>query len=142
MFFTIIAAPCTVRRVQVGKSSLMNALVGRKVTSVSRTPGHTKHFQTYFIDVMPTLIPSLPELAREPPPSVLAILRRGGVAAAAFSQRADRSQTPAKASAPPGILLVDSPGLVFPLACRDANQGTVCCHGLVLPLLNAPLYPT
>ncbi|XP_054276390.1 guanine nucleotide-binding protein-like 1 [Macrosteles quadrilineatus] len=30
----------------VGKSSLMNALMGKKVVSVSRTPGHTKHFQT------------------------------------------------------------------------------------------------
>ncbi|KAG7196906.1 hypothetical protein KM043_000180 [Ampulex compressa] len=33
----------------VGKSSLMNALMGKKVVSVSRTPGHTKHFQTIFI---------------------------------------------------------------------------------------------
>ncbi|XP_006275314.1 guanine nucleotide-binding protein-like 1 [Alligator mississippiensis] len=33
----------------VGKSSLMNGLVGRKVVSVSRTPGHTKYFQTYFL---------------------------------------------------------------------------------------------
>ncbi|XP_059621233.1 guanine nucleotide-binding protein-like 1 [Phlebotomus argentipes] len=33
----------------VGKSSLMNALMGQKVVSVSRTPGHTKHFQTIFL---------------------------------------------------------------------------------------------
>ncbi|KOC59955.1 Guanine nucleotide-binding protein-like 1 [Habropoda laboriosa] len=33
----------------VGKSSLMNALMGKKVVSVSRTPGHTKHFQTIFL---------------------------------------------------------------------------------------------
>lgn len=33
----------------VGKSSFMNALYGRKVVSVSRTPGHTKHFQTIFL---------------------------------------------------------------------------------------------
>ncbi|XP_075769564.1 guanine nucleotide-binding protein-like 1 [Pelodiscus sinensis] len=33
----------------VGKSSLMNGLVGHKVVSVSRTPGHTKYFQTYFL---------------------------------------------------------------------------------------------
>lgn len=33
----------------VGKSSLLNAIVGKKVVSVSRTPGHTKHFQTIFI---------------------------------------------------------------------------------------------
>ncbi|XP_029649152.1 guanine nucleotide-binding protein-like 1 [Octopus sinensis] len=33
----------------VGKSSLMNGLVGKKVVSVSRTPGHTKHFQTIFL---------------------------------------------------------------------------------------------
>lgn len=30
----------------VGKSSLLNSIVGHKVVSVSRTPGHTKHFQT------------------------------------------------------------------------------------------------
>lgn len=33
----------------VGKSSLLNALYGKKVVSVSRTPGHTKHFQTIFL---------------------------------------------------------------------------------------------
>merc|ERR1712051_197508 len=33
----------------VGKSSLINSLVGRRVVSVSKTPGHTKHFQTIFI---------------------------------------------------------------------------------------------
>ncbi|KAK0093821.1 hypothetical protein PV326_012553 [Microctonus aethiopoides] len=33
----------------VGKSSFMNAVMGKKVVSVSRTPGHTKHFQTIFL---------------------------------------------------------------------------------------------
>ncbi|KAJ8039385.1 Guanine nucleotide-binding protein-like 1 [Holothuria leucospilota] len=33
----------------VGKSSLINGLCGRKVVSASRTPGHTKHFQTIFL---------------------------------------------------------------------------------------------
>ncbi|ERL88208.1 guanine nucleotide-binding protein-like 1 isoform X1 [Dendroctonus ponderosae] len=33
----------------VGKSSLINAIMGKKVVSVSRTPGHTKHFQTIHI---------------------------------------------------------------------------------------------
>ncbi|XP_044758099.1 guanine nucleotide-binding protein-like 1 [Coccinella septempunctata] len=33
----------------VGKSSLMNALKGKKIVSVSRTPGHTKYFQTIFL---------------------------------------------------------------------------------------------
>ncbi|OWF39484.1 guanine nucleotide-binding protein-like 1 [Mizuhopecten yessoensis] len=33
----------------VGKSSLLNGLIGKKVVSVSRTPGHTKHFQTIFL---------------------------------------------------------------------------------------------
>uniref|UniRef100_UPI00358F01C5 guanine nucleotide-binding protein-like 1 n=1 Tax=Myxine glutinosa TaxID=7769 RepID=UPI00358F01C5 len=37
----------------VGKSSLINGLVGKKVVSISRTPGHTKYFQTYFLT--PTL---------------------------------------------------------------------------------------
>lgn len=33
----------------VGKSSIINSLKGRKVVSVSKTPGHTKHFQTIFL---------------------------------------------------------------------------------------------
>lgn len=33
-----------------GKSSLINAIVGRKVVSASKTPGHTKHFQTIHLD--------------------------------------------------------------------------------------------
>ena len=33
----------------VGKSSVINSLVGRKVVSVSRTPGRTKYFQTYYL---------------------------------------------------------------------------------------------
>lgn len=33
----------------MGKSSVLNSLVGRKVVSVSRTPGHTKYFQTYYL---------------------------------------------------------------------------------------------
>ena len=33
-----------------GKSSLLNALCGKKVVSVSKTPGHTKHFQTIFLN--------------------------------------------------------------------------------------------
>uniref|UniRef100_A0A8C4QGK9 Guanine nucleotide-binding protein-like 1 n=1 Tax=Eptatretus burgeri TaxID=7764 RepID=A0A8C4QGK9_EPTBU len=37
----------------VGKSSIINGLVGKKVVSISRTPGHTKYFQTYFLT--PTL---------------------------------------------------------------------------------------
>ncbi|KAI9096180.1 P-loop containing nucleoside triphosphate hydrolase protein [Phlyctochytrium arcticum] len=33
----------------VGKSSLINSVMGRKVVSTSRTPGHTKHFQTILL---------------------------------------------------------------------------------------------
>jgi ribosome biogenesis GTPase A len=33
-----------------GKSSIINALVGRKVVSVSKTPGHTKHLQTIVLN--------------------------------------------------------------------------------------------
>ncbi|XP_040583227.1 guanine nucleotide-binding protein-like 1 [Lepeophtheirus salmonis] len=51
-----------------GKSSLINSLLGKKAVSVSRTPGHTKHFQTMFISdsvklcdcpglVFPSLVP-------------------------------------------------------------------------------------
>ncbi|XP_048361452.1 large subunit GTPase 1 homolog [Sphaerodactylus townsendi] len=34
----------------VGKSSTINALLGRKKVSVSATPGHTKHFQTLYVE--------------------------------------------------------------------------------------------
>ncbi|XP_065829566.1 guanine nucleotide-binding protein-like 1 [Oscarella lobularis] len=33
----------------VGKSSVINGLIGKKVVSCSRTPGHTKHFQTIYL---------------------------------------------------------------------------------------------
>lgn len=33
-----------------GKSSVINALAGRKLVSVSKTPGHTKHLQTLFLN--------------------------------------------------------------------------------------------
>ncbi|SPQ99852.1 unnamed protein product (mitochondrion) [Plasmodiophora brassicae] len=33
-----------------GKSSMVNALIGKHVVSTSRTPGHTKHFQTMILD--------------------------------------------------------------------------------------------
>lgn len=39
----------TIGHPNVGKSSLINSLLGRKLVSVSRTPGHTKHFQTLFL---------------------------------------------------------------------------------------------
>ena len=52
----------------VGKSSLINSIMKRTVVSASRTPGHTKHFQTIHISphvrlcdspglVFPALIP-------------------------------------------------------------------------------------
>jgi ribosome biogenesis GTPase A len=40
----------TVGNPNVGKSSFINALKGKPVVSVSRTPGHTKHFQTIMVD--------------------------------------------------------------------------------------------
>jgi large subunit GTPase 1 len=34
----------------VGKSSTINRIIGAKKTSVSATPGKTKHFQTLVVD--------------------------------------------------------------------------------------------
>lgn len=34
----------------VGKSSTINQIIGAKKTSVSATPGKTKHFQTLIVD--------------------------------------------------------------------------------------------
>ena len=42
----------------VGKTSLLNAIVGRKVASVSRTPGHTKHLQTWELSTTLTICDS------------------------------------------------------------------------------------
>ena len=39
----------TIGHPNVGKSSLLNSLLGKKRVSVSKTPGHTKHFQTLFL---------------------------------------------------------------------------------------------
>jgi len=39
----------TVGHPNVGKSSVINSLTGKKVVSVSKTPGHTKHFQTIYL---------------------------------------------------------------------------------------------
>ncbi|EDV27436.1 uncharacterized protein TRIADDRAFT_21278, partial [Trichoplax adhaerens] len=33
----------------VGKSSVINGLIGKKIVSTSRSPGHTKHFQTIYL---------------------------------------------------------------------------------------------
>lgn len=33
----------------MGKSTAMNSIFGKKVVSSSRTPGHTKHIQTHFL---------------------------------------------------------------------------------------------
>jgi ribosome biogenesis GTPase A len=40
---------CLVGDPNMGKSSLMNSIFGRKIVSSSSTPGHTKHIQTYFL---------------------------------------------------------------------------------------------
>jgi large subunit GTPase 1 len=39
----------------VGKSSTINRIIGAKKTSVSATPGKTKHFQTLIVDEELTL---------------------------------------------------------------------------------------
>ena len=40
---------CLVGDPNMGKSSLMNSVFGKKIVSSSSTPGHTKHIQTYFL---------------------------------------------------------------------------------------------
>ncbi|CCF48176.1 hypothetical protein NDA11_007483 [Ustilago hordei] len=76
----------------VGKSSLLNALFGSKVVRASKTPGKTKHFQTYF------LVP-LPSPNSSSSPSNLNTPKEKAV-----GEETHRGQ----------IRLCDSPGLVFP----------------------------
>lgn len=42
---------CLVGQPSVGKSSLLNGILGRKAASTKQTPGLTKHFQTHFVPV-------------------------------------------------------------------------------------------
>ncbi|WAR31408.1 GNL1-like protein [Mya arenaria] len=54
----------------VGKSSIINGLMGKKVVSVSKTPGHTKHFQTIYLTQTVRLyswwhIPNIPTWAQK-----------------------------------------------------------------------------
>ena len=35
-----------------GKSSLINSVIGKRVVSVSKTPGHTKHFQVSLLNIL------------------------------------------------------------------------------------------
>ncbi|ELK17622.1 Large subunit GTPase 1 like protein [Pteropus alecto] len=44
------AQPSEVGYPNVGKSSTINTIMGNKKVSVSATPGHTKHFQTLFVE--------------------------------------------------------------------------------------------
>lgn len=74
----------------VGKSSLLNALIGSKVVRASRTPGKTKHFQTH---------------------------------------RLSRSHANSSSSGG-GVLLCDSPGLVFPSGAGQELQ----VLGAILPI--------
>ncbi|GIQ89471.1 hypothetical protein KIPB_011950, partial [Kipferlia bialata] len=72
----------------VGKSSLLNGIVGHKVVSVKRTPGHTKHFQTHFLDCE----------------GALQSARQSGIEVdPSLSKEDSRS-----------VMLVDCPGLVIP----------------------------
>ena len=68
-FFTVFPCfLCSIGYPNVGKSSLMNGLVGKHMCSTSKTPGHTKHFQTIYLSetvvlcdspglVFPSLVP-------------------------------------------------------------------------------------
>ncbi|KAG0179422.1 Guanine nucleotide-binding-like protein 1 [Apophysomyces sp. BC1021] len=68
----------------VGKSSLVNSIMGKTVVSASRTPGHTKHFQTIHLTenvrlcdspglVFPTLLPRALQAERIPLEKILSL---------------------------------------------------------------------
>lgn len=81
----------------VGKSSLMNALYGRKIVSVKLTPGHTKYFQTYY-------------------------MRLAGYAARAWDAGVPNPHHVEELAGETdrSFMLCDCPGLVF--ACRNAPR--------------------
>lgn len=95
----------------VGKSSLLNALMGSKVVHASRTPGKTKIFQTHY-------------------------LGGAGAAPAAGSPTHDDStgSTDGSSTAASGgkgrVLLCDCPGLVFPSSAGQELQ----VLGAILPI--------
>jgi hypothetical protein len=97
----------------VGKSSLLNALMGSKVVHASRTPGKTKIFQTHYL---------------------------GGAGAAPSAEPApqqDNTSTTTSTAAGSGsgsskgrVLLCDCPGLVFPSSAGQELQ----VLGAILPI--------
>eukprot|EP00769_Ergobibamus_cyprinoides_P004356 gnl/Ergobibamus_cyprinoides/602.p1 GENE.gnl/Ergobibamus_cyprinoides/602~~gnl/Ergobibamus_cyprinoides/602.p1 ORF type:complete len:369 (+),score=77.12 gnl/Ergobibamus_cyprinoides/602:39-1109(+) len=99
--------PCTVGfygQPSVGKSSLFNALLGKKATGVSLTAGKTKHLQTFFLDVTRFLVDADADAdaafasdAKPVSPDVDRLLVH-------LAQETDRS-----------FVLCDCPGLVLPV---------------------------
>ena len=78
-----------------GKSSLLNQIMGKHVVSVSRTVGHTKHFQTHFV-------------------------RRA--ASSDIGKRFGNAGSGESSEPVVVAKLCDSPGLVFPSAWRDVGS--------------------
>jgi len=94
----------------VGKSTVINALLQRKRVATGPTPGKTKHLQTHFIEVP----------------------RHGGGASAEPVEEAETTEAKAKAEmAGFPIMLVDCPGLVFPSWRLSVEE--MLCDG-ILPI--------
>lgn len=89
-----------------GKSSLLNQIMGQHVVSVSRTVGHTKHFQTHYL--------------RRPADSALG--RQFGVNSTTDDDDDDDDNDQVVVAQ-----LCDSPGLIFPLAWNTEGDNQVSC---------------
>ncbi|KAA6358505.1 MAG: hypothetical protein EZS28_045968, partial [Streblomastix strix] len=102
----------------VGKSSLMNEIVTKIVSSVSKQPGHTKHFQTYFVHVNENENDSS-QVKKD-----IELERRIQKGKSKKDQQDDDCEEDENKDEQIGtkVRIVDSPGLVFPIQCNSLEE--------------------
>lgn len=95
-----------------GKSSLLNCLIGKKVVSVSRSCGHTKHWQTHFVYHESAGCQKSGERTR---PVRRKRRQKKQPAVIRHPPKSSEADLPIEAERKIRVQLCDSPGLVFPI---------------------------